>query len=302
MLEPRVAEHIERDLSVFLLAGPPDVGVAQLRFREYLLTGEPTCLPGGALRGAGPRAARATAGHLMEAAFAAARERGATTMELGTATSDRAARGLYESLGFTNLEKPGDPARRCSTTSASSEARSRSHSAERGPPQRIRQPMSADPARRDRRTRPAPPRARRRAPAGPAGSASARRCPRPRRRGAAGLGVEPAQPTSCSRGARRGRRAEVQQRGVALLVTAFLGPLNRRRRGRQRRARLAPGGLERPAADRAASPARGLAALKRLRWQRVQRMASTIVPFVVVPSLSESKLWVSLQPLELIAQ
>ena len=41
MLEPRVVEHIERDLSVFLLAGPADVGVAQLRFREYLLTGKP---------------------------------------------------------------------------------------------------------------------------------------------------------------------------------------------------------------------------------------------------------------------
>ena len=34
VLEPRVRDHIERDLSVFLLAGPPDTGVAQLRFRE----------------------------------------------------------------------------------------------------------------------------------------------------------------------------------------------------------------------------------------------------------------------------
>jgi len=42
-------------------------------------------------------------------AFAVSRERGATTMELGTATDDTAARGLYEALGFTNLEKPGDP-------------------------------------------------------------------------------------------------------------------------------------------------------------------------------------------------
>jgi ribosomal protein S18 acetylase RimI-like enzyme len=38
-----------------------------------------------------------------------ARERNATTMELGTAASDTAARGLYESLGFTNLEKVGMP-------------------------------------------------------------------------------------------------------------------------------------------------------------------------------------------------
>jgi ribosomal protein S18 acetylase RimI-like enzyme len=107
-LEPRVREHIERDLSVFLLAGPPDVGVAQLRFREYLLTGAPMCY----LEELYVVPDRRSEGHgraLMEAAMDVARERGATTMELGTATSDRAARGLYESLGFTNLEKQGDP-------------------------------------------------------------------------------------------------------------------------------------------------------------------------------------------------
>ncbi len=109
VLVPRVAEHIERDLSVFLLAGPPDMGVAQLRFRDYLLTGKPTCyleelyvVPGCRGEGHGRR--------LMETAFEIARKRGATTMELGTATNDHAARGLYESLGFTNLEKPGEPA------------------------------------------------------------------------------------------------------------------------------------------------------------------------------------------------
>ena len=109
VLEPRVREHLERDLSVFLLAAPPDTGVAQLRFREYLLTGKPTCY----LEELYVVPDRRGEGHgraLMEAAFGTARERGATTMELGTATSDRAARGLYESLGFTNLEKPGDPA------------------------------------------------------------------------------------------------------------------------------------------------------------------------------------------------
>jgi len=108
VLEPRVREHVERDLSVFLLAGPPHVGVAQLRFRDYLFTGEPTCyleelyvVPG--RRGEGHGRA------LMQAAMDAARGRGATTMELGTAVGDPAARGLYESLGFTNLEKPDDP-------------------------------------------------------------------------------------------------------------------------------------------------------------------------------------------------
>ena len=108
VLAPRVREHIESDLSVFLLAGPPHTGVAQLRFREYLLTGEPMCY----LEELYVVPDRRGEGHgraLMEAAMDVARERGATTIELGTAVSDRAARGLYESLGFTNLEKPGDP-------------------------------------------------------------------------------------------------------------------------------------------------------------------------------------------------
>lgn len=46
---------------------------------------------------------------LMEAAMDVGRARGATTIELGTAHSDHVARGLYESLGFSNLEKPDDP-------------------------------------------------------------------------------------------------------------------------------------------------------------------------------------------------
>lgn len=107
-LEPRVRDHIERDLSVFLLATPTGVGVAQLRFREYLLTGEPMCyleelyvVPGRRGEGHGLE--------LMQTAMRVARERGATTMELGTAQSDVAARRLYEGLGFSNLEKPGDP-------------------------------------------------------------------------------------------------------------------------------------------------------------------------------------------------
>jgi ribosomal protein S18 acetylase RimI-like enzyme len=108
VLEPRVREHVERDLSVFLLAGPPQVGVAQLRFREYLFTGEPTCY----LEELYVVPDRRGEGHgreLMDAAIYVARERGATTMELGTAMNDHAARDLYERLGFSNLEKPGDP-------------------------------------------------------------------------------------------------------------------------------------------------------------------------------------------------
>ena len=93
---------------MFLLAGPPDTGVAQLRFREYLLTGKPMVY----LEELYVVPDRRGEGHgleLMQAAMRVARERGATTMELGTAVYDRDARRLYEGLGFTNLEKEGDP-------------------------------------------------------------------------------------------------------------------------------------------------------------------------------------------------
>jgi len=108
VLAPRVREHIAGDLSVFLLAGPPHVGVAQLRFREYLLTATPTCY----LEELYVVPDRRGEGHgrmLMETSMRLARERGATTLELGTAVDDTAARGLYESIGFSNLEKEGRP-------------------------------------------------------------------------------------------------------------------------------------------------------------------------------------------------
>jgi ribosomal protein S18 acetylase RimI-like enzyme len=108
VLAPRVREHIARDLSVFLLASPPRVGVAQLRFREYLLTGTPVCY----LEELYVVPERRGEGHgrmLMELALEIARQRGATSIELGTALSDTAARGLYERFGFTNLEKEGRP-------------------------------------------------------------------------------------------------------------------------------------------------------------------------------------------------
>ena len=47
---------------------------------------------------------------LMEAAIDTAREKGAEHMDLGTSEDDRAARALYEKLGFTNREgKPDGP-------------------------------------------------------------------------------------------------------------------------------------------------------------------------------------------------
>ncbi len=107
ILEPRVREHIDRDLSVFVLPGPHLTGVAQLRFRDYLFTGSLLCyleelyvVPHRRREGHGRR--------MVETALDIARQRGATSMELSTATNDHAARVLYDHLGFSNLEKEGD--------------------------------------------------------------------------------------------------------------------------------------------------------------------------------------------------
>jgi GNAT superfamily N-acetyltransferase len=101
-LAPRLAELIEGEQALVLLVGE-ELGIAVVRLRESLWSRslvayleELYVVPGRRGEGLG----RA----LMEAAMQAARDAGAETMELGTSTADVAARGLYESCGFTNLE------------------------------------------------------------------------------------------------------------------------------------------------------------------------------------------------------
>ena len=74
-----------------------------LRFRTAIWSGEPEAhlqelyvVP--ELRGRGLGRA------LLEATMSAARERGATGIDLNTGETDAAARALYESSGFTNRE------------------------------------------------------------------------------------------------------------------------------------------------------------------------------------------------------
>ena len=107
-LEPRVAEHIERDLSLFLLAGPADVGVAQLRFREALFEEGSICY----LEELYVVPDRRGEGHgrtLLETAIDLARAHGAKGIEVVTSRTDAAARELYGRLGFSNLERANDP-------------------------------------------------------------------------------------------------------------------------------------------------------------------------------------------------
>lgn len=110
----RLTETIARLLAdgeiTVLLAGAGPDGLALLRFRPALWSEgleaylqELYVVP--ALRGQGIGRA------LLEASMDTAREAGAAGIDLNTGETDTAARGLYESAGFTNLEgAPDGPA------------------------------------------------------------------------------------------------------------------------------------------------------------------------------------------------
>jgi ribosomal protein S18 acetylase RimI-like enzyme len=90
-----------------LLAGGED-GIALWRLRPSPWTGRPEAYlqelyVAPARRGEGIGRA------LLETTMAAAREAGATGIDLNTGETDAAARALYESAGFTNLEGPDGP-------------------------------------------------------------------------------------------------------------------------------------------------------------------------------------------------
>lgn len=102
-LAERIAALIEAGEIEVLLCGEPAVGFGILRFNQALYDDafdshidELYVVPERRGRGLG----RA----LLDALLDAARARGATHVDLGTATDDTAARALYESAGFTNLE------------------------------------------------------------------------------------------------------------------------------------------------------------------------------------------------------
>jgi ribosomal protein S18 acetylase RimI-like enzyme len=108
-LAERVRVLLAAGDTLILVAGEGPDGVAVLRFREAIWDAALECylaelyvVP--ARRGQGLGRA------LMDAALDAARAEGATHMDLGTSEYDVAARGLYESLGFSNREgRPDGP-------------------------------------------------------------------------------------------------------------------------------------------------------------------------------------------------
>ncbi len=106
-----VAERIRELLAsgetdVLLIGDGPD-GVAVLRYRRSLWTPGLECYLA-ELYVTPPERGHGLGRALMEGAIARAKERGADGMDLNTSVDDEAARGLYESLGFTNLEGQPD--------------------------------------------------------------------------------------------------------------------------------------------------------------------------------------------------
>lgn len=96
------------ETAVLLGGGGPD-GVAVLRFRQAIWSESPECHLA-ELYVAPERRGRGRGRALLEAAIELARERGADHFELVTGEDDRAARSLYESLGFSNREgRPDGP-------------------------------------------------------------------------------------------------------------------------------------------------------------------------------------------------
>ena len=108
-LAERVRELMAGGETIVLLAGDGPDGVAVLRLRPSIWTSALECYLA-ELYVAPERRGEGLGRALMELAIEEARRAGADHMDLGTSEDDVAARGLYESLGFTNREgRPDGP-------------------------------------------------------------------------------------------------------------------------------------------------------------------------------------------------
>jgi ribosomal protein S18 acetylase RimI-like enzyme len=106
-LAERYAELLESGEVTVLLVGDGPEGFAQLRFRPWVYSRaldayleELYVVP--------PRRGQGLGRALLEAAMETARGKGAVHFELTTSETDTAARGLYDSAGFTNREGSPD--------------------------------------------------------------------------------------------------------------------------------------------------------------------------------------------------
>jgi GNAT superfamily N-acetyltransferase len=102
VLEPRVRTFIEHGPKVFLLAGEGPHGFAQADFHVSVWADGPIAFLD-ELYVVPERRGKGLGRALMEAFLALARSRSAAGAEVVTGEGDRAARRLYESVGFSNL-------------------------------------------------------------------------------------------------------------------------------------------------------------------------------------------------------
>jgi ribosomal protein S18 acetylase RimI-like enzyme len=103
----RLGPMIASGEATVLLAGDGPDGIGVLRFRRLIFEDGTHALLE-ELYVAPERRGEGLGRALLEAAMRAAREHGALWIELGTSEDDVAARGLYESAGFTNREGSPD--------------------------------------------------------------------------------------------------------------------------------------------------------------------------------------------------
>ncbi|MET0305839.1 MAG: GNAT family N-acetyltransferase [Solirubrobacterales bacterium] len=107
ILTERVRELIAAGVIVVLLAGDGPDGLAQFRFLRSVWS-EGLDLYLEELYVAPEQRGNGIGHALLEATMATGREAGATRIDLNTGETDTAARGLYESAGFTNKEGGAD--------------------------------------------------------------------------------------------------------------------------------------------------------------------------------------------------
>jgi ribosomal protein S18 acetylase RimI-like enzyme len=107
VLAERIADHIDRDWATFLIVGEGPDGFSMLVFKPSLVSGG-TGAYLQELYVAPERRGNGLGRALLEATMEEARRREADHIDLNTGETDEAARGLYESLGFTNREGSPD--------------------------------------------------------------------------------------------------------------------------------------------------------------------------------------------------
>jgi len=106
-LRERIRAGIARGDMAFLCVGERPDGFAQLAFQPSLYSDRPNAYLG-ELWVRPERRGHGLGRALLEAAMQEARARGCDHMDLTTSMDDDAARGLYESAGFSNREGDAD--------------------------------------------------------------------------------------------------------------------------------------------------------------------------------------------------